>query len=38
MFDIIIFNKLVVIITCPTRKTKYWKLFFNIKNDKCNLK
>lgn len=37
-FDIIIFNKLVVIIACPTSKTKHWKLFFNLKNDKCNLK
>lgn len=23
---------------CPTSKTKYWKFFFNLKDDKCNLK
>lgn len=26
-FDIITFNKPVVIIMCPTSKTKYWKFF-----------
>ena len=36
IFDII-FNKLVVIIMCPTSNTKYLKFLIE-KNDKCNLK
>lgn len=36
-FNMIILIKAVVIIMCPTSKTKYWKFLFNLKDDKCNL-